>query len=141
MRGFKFSTYACRAILKAFSRYSMKVAKDRSKIVAEFDPNMERSKHLETVRATVERDSAREVRHLVETDCADLTDLEKQVITSRFGLEKAPGTPQATLEQVGQEIGLTKERVRQIQNRALEKLKTAFEVRQKFAPAVAANDN
>ncbi len=141
MRGFKFSTYACRAILKAFSRYSMKVAKDRSKIVAEFDPSMERSTHLETIRATVERDSAREVRHLVESDCADLTELEKRVITSRFGLQKAPGTPQATLEQVGAEIGLTKERVRQIQNRALEKLKSAFEARHKFGPAVAPTNN
>ncbi|MSR40326.1 MAG: sigma-70 family RNA polymerase sigma factor [Phycisphaerales bacterium] len=141
MRGFKFSTYACRAILKAFSRYSMKVAKNRSKIVAEFDPNMERSNHLETVRAQSERDSAREARHLVETDCADLSQLEKQVITSRFGLEKAPGTPQATLEQVGREIGLTKERVRQIQNRALEKLRTALESRPTLAQAPAPNQN
>ena len=141
MRGFKFSTYACRAILKAFSRYSMKVQKDRSKIVAEFDPTMERSNHLETVRAQSEKDSAREVRHLVETNCADLSDLEKLVITARFGLNKAPGTPQATLEQVGREIGLTKERVRQIQNRGLEKLRLAFENRPTLAPASIPNQN
>ncbi len=141
MRGFKFSTYACRAILKAFSRYSMKVQKDRSKIVAEFDPTMERSNHLETVRAQSEKDSAREVRHLVETNCADLSDLEKLVITARFGLNKAPGTPQATLEQVGREIGLTKERVRQIQNRGLEKLRLAFENRPTLAPASIQNQN
>lgn len=141
MRGFKFSTYACRAILKAFSRYSMKVQKDRSKIVAEFDPTMERSNHLETVRAQSEKDSAREVRHLVETNCAELSDLEKLVITARFGLNKAPGTPQATLEQVGREIGLTKERVRQIQNRGLEKLRIAFENRPTLAPASVPNHN
>jgi DNA-directed RNA polymerase sigma subunit (sigma70/sigma32) len=32
-----------------------------------------------------------------------------------------------TLEQVGQVIGVTKERVRQIQNKALEKIRTALQ--------------
>ncbi len=39
-RGFKFSTYACRAILKAFSRQGMKLSKYRQRFPTDFDPAM-----------------------------------------------------------------------------------------------------
>ena len=42
-RGFKFSTYACRAILKAFSRTAMKNSRHKSHFPVEFDPEMEKS--------------------------------------------------------------------------------------------------
>ena len=42
-RGFKFSTYACRAILKAFSRTAMKASKHRTRFPVEFEPEMEQS--------------------------------------------------------------------------------------------------
>ncbi|MFM2124095.1 MAG: polymerase sigma factor SigA [Acidobacteriota bacterium] len=126
-RGFKFSTYACRAILKAFSRFGIKLVKHRQRFPSEFDPEFERSNFLELRRAEHERDSAAEVRHLVESDRADLSDVERSVIYHRFGLDGPTGQPSLTLEQVGQIIGLTKERVRQIQNKALEKLRLALE--------------
>ena len=126
-RGFKFSTYACRAILKAFSRFGIKLVKHRQRFPSEFDPEFERSNHLETVRLQHERDSAAEVRFLVESDRADLTDVERRVILHRFGLDAPSDHPSLTLEQVGQMVGLTKERVRQIQNKALEKLRLALE--------------
>ena len=50
----------------------------------------------------------------------DLSDQQREVITRRFGLR---GHETATLEQVGAEIGLTRERVRQIQVEALRRLK------------------
>lgn len=50
----------------------------------------------------------------------DLSDKQREVITRRFGLR---GHETATLEQVGAEIGLTRERVRQIQVEALRRLK------------------
>lgn len=49
-----------------------------------------------------------------------LRDRERQVLTMRFGLN---GTPQMTLEEVGESLGCTRERVRQIQNKAIRKLK------------------
>jgi len=67
------------------------------------------------------------VRHLVDSERADLSDAERKVIGHRFGLDAPVGSPSLTLEQVGQMIGVTKERVRQIQNRALEKLRVALE--------------
>lgn len=126
-RGFKFSTYACRAILKAFSRQGMKLSKYRQRFPTDFDPAMEKSDHLETLRATHERESAEEVKHIVLSNEADLTDVEQTVIHHRFGLDRTDDTPPLTLEQVGQIIGVTKERVRQIQNKALEKIRLALE--------------
>jgi RNA polymerase sigma factor (sigma-70 family) len=126
-RGFKFSTYACRAILKAFSRFGIKLVKHRQRFPSEYDPEFERSDHLDTVRDQHARDSAAEVRFLVESDRAELSDVERRVIGHRFGLDAPVGSPSLTLEQVGQMIGVTKERVRQIQNKALEKLRLALE--------------
>ena len=49
-----------------------------------------------------------------------LDDRERLIITSRFGLG---GTAERTLEQLGRELGLTMERVRQIEYRGVEKLR------------------
>jgi RNA polymerase sigma factor (sigma-70 family) len=126
-RGFKFSTYACRAILKAFSRHGIKVAKYRQRFSAEFDPSLEKGNHAEIRREQAQRESAAEVRFIVESNRAELNDIERAVIVHRFGLDAPPDRRQLTLEQVGEVIGVTKERVRQIQNRALEKIRLAIE--------------
>ncbi|MEQ8843722.1 MAG: sigma-70 family RNA polymerase sigma factor [Phycisphaerales bacterium] len=125
-RGYKFSTYACRAILKAFSRQGMKLSKYRQRFPTDFDPKLEKSNYLETKRADFERDAAEEVKRIVMDNRADLTDVERTVIEHRFGLESGEEKPM-TLEQVGQIIGVTKERVRQIQNKAMEKLRLELE--------------
>lgn len=127
-RGFKFSTYACRAILKAFSRQGMKLSKYRQRFPTDFDPKLEKSNHLETKRSEFEADAAMEVKRIVDENHASLTDIEKTVIEHRFrlGQEQAESKPM-TLEQVGQIIGVTKERVRQIQNKALEKIRLELE--------------
>lgn len=52
-----------------------------------------------------------------------LDDRERYIIVSRFGLDKG-GEPH-TLEQVGHHLGVTKERARQIQQRAFGKLREA----------------
>ncbi|MBL8763575.1 MAG: sigma-70 family RNA polymerase sigma factor [Phycisphaerae bacterium] len=126
-RGYKFSTYACRAILKAFSRQGMKLSKYRQRFPTDFDPKLERSNFLETKRATFEKDAAEEVRRIVLSNRAELTDVERTVIEHRFGLESGDAEKPMTLEQVGQIIGVTKERVRQIQNKAMEKIRLELE--------------
>ncbi len=126
-RGFKFSTYACRAILKAFSRQGMKLSKYRQRFPTDFDPALEKSNHLETVRATHEKETAAEIKHIVVSNLAELSDVEQTVIHHRFGLNADEKHEPLTLEQVGQIIGVTKERVRQIQNKALEKIRLALE--------------
>ncbi|MEM8835645.1 MAG: sigma-70 family RNA polymerase sigma factor [Planctomycetota bacterium] len=127
-RGFKFSTYACRAILKAFSRQGMKLSKYRQRFPTDFDPKLERSNWLEEKREEFRLDTADEVRRIVDENRCELSAIERTVIEHRFRLE-APDTDEKplTLEQVGQIIGVTKERVRQIQNKALEKIRTELE--------------
>ena len=127
-RGFKFSTYACRAILKAFSRQGMKNARYRQRFPTEFDPAFEKSDHLEVQRKTFIEESAMEVKHIVLNNEADLSEVELSVLEHRFGVSDSKSEitePKRalTLEQVGQIIGVTKERVRQIQNKALEKIR------------------
>jgi RNA polymerase nonessential primary-like sigma factor len=58
------------------------------------------------------------------TICLDeLDDRQRQVVCRRFGLE---GFERQTLEEVGAEVGLTRERVRQIQLLALKELRKAL---------------
>ncbi|NKB46324.1 MAG: RNA polymerase sigma factor RpoS [Legionellales bacterium] len=54
----------------------------------------------------------------------ELTDNQREVLVRRFGLQ---GYERATLEEVGQAIGLTRERVRQIQVEALKNLRRIIE--------------
>ncbi len=128
-RGFKFSTYACRAILKAFSRASMKQSRYRQRFPAEFDPDMEKSDFLESKRAELEGDCVDQLREIIMRNEANLNEVEQVVIMERFAISEFvddEGEPK-TLEEVGKIIGVTKERVRQIQNKALGKIKEALE--------------
>lgn len=54
----------------------------------------------------------------------ELTEKQREVLTRRFGLR---GHEVSTLEEVGHEIGLTRERVRQIQVEALKRLRDIME--------------
>jgi len=126
-KGFKFSTYACRAILKAFSRTGVKHSQYKSMFPTDFDPALEKSDHQERRNASHEDDCASEVRRIFEENHAELSDVEQAVIEHRFALGEGGQTPPLTLEQVGKLVGLTKERVRQIQNKALAKLRTTLE--------------
>ena len=62
-----------------------------------------------------------EERGLVHEAMQALDDREKHIIINRFGLA---GRPVSTLEKIGRRYGLTKERMRQIQAVALDKLRT-----------------
>lgn len=130
-RGFKFSTYACRAILKAFSRAGVKLSKYRSMFPTDFDPQLERSDYLEMRRAEHEDRCADEITSIIRENRAELTDIEQSVIEHRFAIDRDGRRlglgPTLTLEQVGRIIGVTKERVRQIQNKALEKIRHSLE--------------
>lgn len=125
-RGFKFSTYACRAILKSFSRVAMKIARYRGRFPVEFDPTLERSDYLEQQRIDHEAECVEEIRGIIRENTADLNPVEVTVLQARFALAQVQGLDgdgPKTLEEVGNLIGVTKERVRQIQNRALAKLR------------------
>jgi RNA polymerase sigma factor (sigma-70 family) len=125
-RGFKFSTYACRAILKGFSRTAQKHTRHRTRFPVEFEPEMEKSDWADQKRDSVEEDLVGELKTIVERNLAQLTDVEQTVIRRRFNWQQEQPTP-LTLDEVGQIIGVTKERVRQIQNKALLKIRRLME--------------
>ena len=60
------------------------------------------------------------LREQLEGMLEDLTDREKQVLRLRFGLEDGHAY---TLEEVGKRFGVTRERIRQIEAKALRKLR------------------
>lgn len=121
-RGNKFSTYASWAIMKNFARTIPSEFKhrDRFRTTTEelflarqddrLDPYIE-----ETVQRTRQRELSKILNRLDER--------EQKIITARFGLGR--GSEPLTLKEVGEEMGVTKERIRQLEARALSKLREA----------------
>jgi RNA polymerase primary sigma factor len=64
-----------------------------------------------------------------------LDERENAVIDSRFGLN---GKKVLTLEQISLDFGVSRERIRQVQNAAIEKLRKALKKREKNPAALAA---
>ncbi len=129
-KGFKFSTYACRAILTTFSRNGMKQSRYRRLFPAVYDPAWEGLDYRQIGRSEYDHDRADTVRHFVDGKKAALTDVERAIIHHRFSISgdaSSAGEKPMTLEQVGQMVGLTRERVRQLQKSALRKLRQVIE--------------
>ena len=71
------------------------------------------------------RRAQKDIAHdIVEHWVCELDDKQREVLERRFGLH---GYRRLTLEQIGQEIGVTRERVRQIQIDALNRLRVLME--------------
>lgn len=125
-RGNKFSTYASWAILKNFTRTipaeHQRLDRFRTGQEEIFAQSSEsRSSFLKDEHAHAAQ------RDVIRAMLGELDGREQKVIAFRFGLEE--GVEPETLEQVGWRLGVTKERVRQIEVRTLEKLRRIAERR------------
>jgi len=124
-RGFKFSTYACRSILKAFNRLATKTGRYRQHFPTEYDPDMEKSDYDVNKHEMERTESIESLREILAKNRANLTPVEQTIVTERFAL--ASRGKKRTLAEVGKMVGLTNERVRQIQNLALKKIREALD--------------
>ena len=124
-RGNKFSTYASWAIMKNFARTIPGEfrQKDRFRPTSE-ELFLSKEDQRTDQRALESLQLQREQR--VSQILDNLDDREQKIIISRFGLDYRH-EPQ-TLKEVGEELGVTKERIRQIEARALSKLRQAAQM-------------
>ena len=126
-RGYKFSTYACRAILKAFNRIACKTGRYVSRFGVSYDPDLERSDYDVRRHEMQLAGAVDDLREAIAGNGAGLSPIERTVVTERFGLnESGKGR---TLAEVGGMVSLTSERVRQVQKTALAKIRQALNER------------
>lgn len=122
--GFKFSSYASTAIFKRFSRLAGQSAKYRTHFPTEFRPELEQSDY-DTKKHEWQLDYSVELlREILTANRAELTDREQTIIQSRFPFS---GGKKRTVADVADSLGITKERVRQLQNKALGKIRAVME--------------
>ncbi|MEY2520001.1 MAG: polymerase primary sigma factor [Verrucomicrobiota bacterium] len=72
----------------------------------------------------------KDLRSKVDGLLEKLNDREKRIIAQRFGFS---GGKRKTLEQIGNELGVSRERIRQLENVALSKLRHAFSQKESVA--------
>jgi RNA polymerase primary sigma factor/RNA polymerase sigma factor len=121
-RGYKFSTYATWAIVKNFARSIPNELRHQERF---------RTSAEEIFLTTPDQRSnpyeQQSLRDLRQSQIARIFDRldqrEQEVIRARFGL--GPDQQPRTLREVGQLLGVTKERVRQLETRAIHKLRQA----------------
>lgn len=120
--GNKFSTYASWAVMKNFARSIPGEHRHRDRFrtsVGEMflETEDERSDQREEEVLFAKRQAL--IQHILDR----LDPREHQIIVTRFGLSE--GDKPHTLKEVGSQLGVTKERVRQIEMRAMSKLRQA----------------
>lgn len=122
-RGFKFSTYASWAIIRNFARSVPGERHQHDRYQTGWDD------FLDTIASyrpeEVEAEEGVRLRGALDRMLATLDPRECSILRQRYGLD-AQGEPQ-TLEQIGRQFGVSKERVRQLETRAMRKLRGDFQ--------------
>ena len=117
-RGNRFSTYASWAIMRNFAR---SVPKERYQL-DRFTTGQDESMDIAGSLQAYEPDGVNvpELRESIEAVLAQIPPLERTVLINHYGLDEGGSK---TLDQLGKQMGVSKERVRQIEIHALKKLR------------------
>ena len=120
-RGIRFSTYACNLIVRDLINASKRTTRYRRMFPYRYDVSFERPQPIPDARTGlyVER-----LQRALAKNLAGLTDLEWTIIRQRFPNDRPK---RLTLQEIGDAIGVSKERVRQIQIKALGKLREVLD--------------
>jgi len=116
-RGNRFSTYATWAIMRNFAKSIPHEARIHHTELTGTD-GLIASRGDPKARVPEQRDFRHVLRSTVAELLLELSPREREVIAARFGIGRQP----ETLEQIGQRFGVSRERVRQLEVRALRKL-------------------
>ncbi len=130
-RGNKFSTYASWAIMKNFARSVPAEHTRKDRFRTGYEEVFQQSDDVRANPFAAELTNSAQRSALSEI-LEELDGRERKVISCRFGLLR--GTEPETLEQVGSKLGVTKERVRQIEVRTLDKMRKIAQRKQVEIP-------
>ena len=132
-RGFKFSTYSSWAIMKNYARSIPAEYTQLDRFRTGTEEIFSQSHDRRTDGLANEAINHKQHEALMGI-LSQLPPRERDIIVSRYGLSEGAG-PQ-TLEQVGTKLGVTKERIRQLEARALEKLRKIAETEHLDVPGI-----
>jgi len=118
-RGYRFSTYASWAIMRNFARSVPKERIHLDRFSTGYDEVLNIAASLRTYDPS--QVNIAELRESLDAMLAQLLARERAILIEHYGLDKDGKTK--TLSQLGREMGLSKERIRQIEIQALEKLR------------------
>jgi RNA polymerase primary sigma factor len=121
-RGNKFSTYASWAIMRNYARTIPDDFKHRDRFKTSQDEAFATQPDERAIPSKEETAQMLRERQ-IEKILARLDEREQTIIINRFGLDRRQEPK--TLKEVGSQLGVTKERIRQIEARALGKLRIA----------------
>ncbi|MGA2501834.1 MAG: sigma factor-like helix-turn-helix DNA-binding protein, partial [Tepidisphaeraceae bacterium] len=112
-----------RCIRNALRRVVRGTRRYRALIPVAWVPEMERPEE----RADREQETLEWLQDIITANPPGLSRREWTILHARFGLNHVPQASAMTLQQAGQLVGLAKERVRQVQNGALAKLRRVID--------------